>query len=1067
MINWNILGIDPTKDKSQIKKAYRSKLAVTNPEDMPVEFMELRQAYEEALAWAQNEDADENMSDEGGSSYKIPDGPVGEWMSSIIDIYNDFGRRIDASEWQKPLSDPICTSLDMGAETEHALLLYMMDHCNLPIDVIRAIDQVFHFEKNKDRLFAEYPREFVNGILLIPLSEDVYGFPYELFQVDPDISAATYDRYLETFFRFSALTNGGQFDEAWAALNELLSIDIYHPSTFMEISKFHLMQGDIELAEEALEKIAPEHQELITVLCMKGEMSIEKKDYQAAEKFFKQVLEAKPDFNWAVGGLAETYFNMGEYALSYEQLREALKNNRYDGRANDLEVRLIPKLLEFLQGKVADGTAEDDEFLRLCGLLIDQNLPADSIKLLKSRTFDNARREALRNFYIGEASLDVENYQDTVEYIRKSRKLLRETLPFTTDEDEREKKISILCHGFLMESLACEYMGKLEDGLEVLSDGALDFPQDSMLVCRKAEVLYELKRYEAAVDCATQSIELDDSFHVAYRIRGNAYYELGMYSEAFSDCQQAIDIFEADLQAHFCQINILIEVGEFKDALEHIDSVEEQIQGTELLFLRGKAYEAQRKFASAIREYKNAIKMLGDKDREIVPPAEVKSPGALYFRLSYALSSVGREEEANDILLLGMEKYPDDSDLLSAMADIYTEKAVADRMNMVKAQECYDKILEKEGSSSAYIAVSAENLMALNRFDEAEKLLDIMEQEGHNPAITEILKGTLAMHLDRLDEAVAHYEKALTLQDSEEPDTPYIYRDLSMIHMRMKDYEKAEYYIMRNCQIFGEIRDYGYRLEMLRIQGRYEDVYNIGEDLISQILEMEEHTDEMIGELLEEMVGAAIDDGNKEKLEQYLEMIPDGGKKEFIRGRFCMFNSGLEEAYRHLETIFDGDDFEESLNSGEEDLIVISNRALTCAKVLMGMGMKIPARMYANLIIKKLQPKNYEVSGRDCIISMTHVAEAYAILGKFEAAELLMEKALKMRRCDFCKFSGCLDAWISLAYIYALKGDREKMDWAVAEGRKISPDDYDLNHQEVFFKGKTEKKGIFGGLFKK
>ena len=47
-----ILDTDVTKDESVIKQAYREKLAVTNPEDNPEGFKRLRQAYEEACAYA-------------------------------------------------------------------------------------------------------------------------------------------------------------------------------------------------------------------------------------------------------------------------------------------------------------------------------------------------------------------------------------------------------------------------------------------------------------------------------------------------------------------------------------------------------------------------------------------------------------------------------------------------------------------------------------------------------------------------------------------------------------------------------------------------------------------------------------------------------------------------------------------------------------------------------------------------------------------------------------------------------------------------------------------------------
>ena len=49
---FRILQIEETKDKNTIKTAYRSLLPKTNPEDDPEGFKQLRQAYEEAMRYA-------------------------------------------------------------------------------------------------------------------------------------------------------------------------------------------------------------------------------------------------------------------------------------------------------------------------------------------------------------------------------------------------------------------------------------------------------------------------------------------------------------------------------------------------------------------------------------------------------------------------------------------------------------------------------------------------------------------------------------------------------------------------------------------------------------------------------------------------------------------------------------------------------------------------------------------------------------------------------------------------------------------------------------------------------
>ena len=53
---WDVLGLAPTQDVSAIRRAYAAAAARYNPEDHPEEFLAVRQAYEQAMAYARGQE---------------------------------------------------------------------------------------------------------------------------------------------------------------------------------------------------------------------------------------------------------------------------------------------------------------------------------------------------------------------------------------------------------------------------------------------------------------------------------------------------------------------------------------------------------------------------------------------------------------------------------------------------------------------------------------------------------------------------------------------------------------------------------------------------------------------------------------------------------------------------------------------------------------------------------------------------------------------------------------------------------------------------------------------------
>ena len=91
---WGELGIEATKDKELITKAYRDRLVKVNPEVDSQGFMKLRNAYEEAMKYADTIEEEDNT-------------PIGKWIKKIEANYMNYPKRIDENSWKELLEDEI------------------------------------------------------------------------------------------------------------------------------------------------------------------------------------------------------------------------------------------------------------------------------------------------------------------------------------------------------------------------------------------------------------------------------------------------------------------------------------------------------------------------------------------------------------------------------------------------------------------------------------------------------------------------------------------------------------------------------------------------------------------------------------------------------------------------------------------------------------------------------------------------------------------------------------------------------------------------------------------------
>ena len=70
---WSILGLEPTKEVSAIRRAYAQQSRTCHPEEDPEGFLRLREAYQATLAYAENDAPAFEFPEEADADEELPD----------------------------------------------------------------------------------------------------------------------------------------------------------------------------------------------------------------------------------------------------------------------------------------------------------------------------------------------------------------------------------------------------------------------------------------------------------------------------------------------------------------------------------------------------------------------------------------------------------------------------------------------------------------------------------------------------------------------------------------------------------------------------------------------------------------------------------------------------------------------------------------------------------------------------------------------------------------------------------------------------------------------------------
>lgn len=1012
---WNFLGIQPTTDTAEIKKAYRSKLTHTNPEDKPEEFMALRQAYEDALQYARNPQPaqDELGSGADADEAEIPllpaDHPAYDWTCRLRNLYYDFPRRKNVQCWDELLSDPICTRIDTAAEVEDALLRFLMDHWFVPDSVICFLSKIFDFQANYDALVRRYPKEFVDSVLITPLQPSaITTLDYELIEGP---AGADFDEYINMFYSLLSHIRKHDLSTSWECIDALEASGIHYHLLPLEKTKLYIEEEKMELAAASISMVYPAYDSNFLVCCLAGEVALAEENPEKAFECFNKAKVLISDSDWALLGLSECNLRMENYDEAQMLADAVMEKHPYHPRAEFIVDEVKSGKRKILIRKREAGEAAETELLELASIYIDNCEHEAAQEILEGIKTDERSVEADRLFYLATAYMEQDLTEKALESFKYSDQFFSALCQTASSDELKTDYTAKLVRCRVMESVALEQLDQLEEALQIVTNTVLEYPKRNLPLCRKAELHYELRQYQEAIDAATESLELDENFHLPYRIRANAYYELDSYNEAYRDCCDCINLYRGDIEAYFCKINILIEVGEFKAAFAELDNLEEEVQGTQITFLRGKALEASGNLNEAHKTYKQAICDLENEDREIYPPAEVPSESVLIYRLALVCGALAKntldksyQKERLQLLQDGVKKFPANLNLISELsADFYSYS------RHHEAQKLYERAVELEPGAYRY-AQLAGNEIQLDHFDAALVHLKKAQELDPDLIYAEILLCAVYTCRENYALAMKHILRAKELADMQERPWPRILRDKAMIHARRKEYDLAIDAYIQNYHFYRQPEDITNMMEIMRIAGRFHMSIKEGEKFIADYkagkfshVPANRLAIDYVN-VLDEMKLAAACLEDEDLVMRLCQEDTRSYEKNYYAGRFLMYSKA--SSYDALQYLL----------LAQRERPTSLNNLVEIAKLFLKRKDINKAHEYAAKALSVI-PADFMDCGYQRSYYLCQSAEALTVLGRYEEAEERIMLAMDSRKCDFCQYGGCIDAYCAMVYL--------------------------------------------------
>lgn len=758
---WKILKVEKCKDKEVLVNAYREKLLITNPEDHPEEFKELRSAYEQALQYADSMEEEQELSDTS---------PEGLFMEQVKKIYHNFSDRLNIEKWRTLLNNDICYSLDTKIEIRNRLLTFFMECYRLPKEVWQLLDEIFHFAENKEELCELFPKDFIEN-LVMPSIEYPLSIKLELFEGPDD---EDYDTFISYYFKATRAVDERNMDEVKETLDKMKELDIYHPYMDIIQIRIHLIEQSYQEARKIAEELYEKYRDDTFVILYMGETAFFTDKLTEAQKFYDTVLEEEPENFISMYGLASCFIKEEKFEEAKEALVKMLEvyPNNHSVLAEFESVN--NHLIEKYEKERAEDKINVDKLHELAWCYLQNNKIQEGIALIQTFTPAHKDRFAYLNL-CGRLYLANEEFEKALSYFKTW-----EEKGINLEDDgseEVKKELGRKEFPIFLQSLALLGLKKEEEALACI-ERSLAVKREKSALFQKAIICYNMKRFAEGISICDELEQMDASFWDLYLIRGKCLYELRDNQEAFDNFNKALSLYAYSLDAYIYKIRILHNYRQYEQAQELLDYLEEQeVHSDRILVCRAQLMEAQdEKMKEKAQEIYTAVIGRCEEGK-----SDMDWVHQVYYLLAVSLENKAEAPVIFSYIDKGLGHKPDDTLLLGYKAYLYRE------YNRSKeAIACYEQILQIQpdhynaNSNLGYLYFKKK------RYEEALPYFEHLLEISKDSYAYEML-GRTYLETGRFEEARDHLVKAIEL-DPEEANT---YHFLAVAHMCLKDYEAA------------------------------------------------------------------------------------------------------------------------------------------------------------------------------------------------------------------------------------------------------------------------------------